>query len=162
LGFSKRKAAGVKLNAFSRGVIETFRLGFVATVTSDGRPSLSPKGTFVVLDEETIAFGEIRSPQTIANLGHCAEVEVNFVDQWKRKGVRVRGTTRIVESGSDEFARIYPEWETLWGDLAKRVNRIVVIPVEDAKPLTTPPYDDGATEEDMIVLYKAKYAEIYP
>ncbi len=162
MGSIKRAAAGMKLNAFSRSVIETFRLGFVASVTADGRPNVSPKGTFVVLDDETIAFGEIRSPGTMANLAHQPEVEVNFVDQWKRKGVRVRGKTRIIDRGTADFERLIPLWHELWGDLADRVNSIVLIPVAEVRLLTTPPYDTGATEAEMIATYKANYAEIYP
>jgi hypothetical protein len=152
----------MKLNAFSRRVIETFRLGFVATVTSDGRPNVSPKGTFVVLDDETIAFGEIRSPQTMANLEANREVEVNFVDQWLRKGVRIRGKAEVVGEGTPEFGRLLPLWRAEWGALADRVKAIVKIPIDEARPLVTPPYDDGATEEDMIALYKDKFAKIYP
>ncbi len=39
---------------------------------------------------------------------------------------------------------------------------IVRISAGEVRPLTTPPYDDGATEEEMIALYKAKFAEMYP
>ena len=152
----------MKLPDHARWVIETFRLGYVATVTTGGSPSVSPKGTFMVLDDETIAFGEIRSPQTITNLTQRPECEVNFVDPFARKGVRVRGRTSFVRRGSDEFAALIPAWQAIWGDLADRVNIIVKIEVAQARPLTTPPYDDGATEEEMIALYKQKYAEIYP
>jgi hypothetical protein len=38
----------------------------------------------------------------------------------------------------------------------------VVIQVSEVKPLSTPPYDDGVTEAEMIALYKEKYAEMYP
>lgn len=142
--------------------IEKWRLGFVATVTAGGRPSVSPKGTFIVVDSETIAFGEIRSPQTVANLTVNPELEVNFVDQFTRKGVRIRGQAEFLRPGSMPFDAIYPRFETLWGDLARRINLIVKIPVDQVKPLSTPPYDDGATEEEMIALYKAKFAEMYP
>ena len=37
--------------------VEKQRLGFVATVSATGEPNLSPKGTFVVLDDRTLAFG---------------------------------------------------------------------------------------------------------
>jgi predicted pyridoxine 5'-phosphate oxidase superfamily flavin-nucleotide-binding protein len=60
-------------------IIEQQRLGFVATAAPDGTPNLSPKGTFVVLDDVTIAFGEIRSPGTTRNLRENALIEVNFV-----------------------------------------------------------------------------------
>ncbi|MFV2053746.1 pyridoxamine 5'-phosphate oxidase family protein [Aliiroseovarius sp. YM-037] len=150
------------LPASAKHVIETFRLGYVATVTPGGRPSVSPKGTFVIIDDNTIAFGEIRSPQTLTNLSHLPECEVNFIDPFARKGVRVRGATSTVRRDTEAFATLYPQWETLWGDLAKRINVIVKIAVAEVKPLTTPPYDDGATEEEMVALYKQKYAEIYP
>lgn len=146
----------------ARQIIEQFPLGFVATVTQDGAPSLSPKGTFLILDNETVAFAEIRSPQTMANLAHRAEAEVNFIDIWKRKGVRIYGATDVVKRGSDSFTALLPKWETPFPALAPRINAIVRVAVERIKLMTTPPYDDGASEEEMIALYSAKFAEIYP
>ncbi|MEX0346515.1 MAG: pyridoxamine 5'-phosphate oxidase family protein [Rhizobiaceae bacterium] len=152
----------MKLNAFAIDLIAKFPLGFVATVNRAGKPRASPKGTFLVLDEETVAFGEIRSPGTMANLALEPELEVNFIDQWKRKGVRIRGTAEVFSRGESEFGALIPKWHEIWGDLANRINHIVRIPVAEVKSMTTPPYDDGATEEEMIALYKQKFAEIYP
>ena len=149
------------LDDFAKTVIARFPLGFVATVTSDGRPHLSPKGTFLVLDDTTIAFAEIRSPDTMANLAHQAIAEVNFVDQWLRKGVRVRGPVRIVEKGS-EFDSLIGKWRDVWGDLANRINALVLISADEIRQITTPPYDDGVTEEEMVALYKDKFGAIYP
>jgi len=151
----------MKLSASAVRCIEMWRLGFVATVTPGGRPSVSPKGTFIVVDEETIAFGEIRSPQTVANLTVNPELEVNFVDQFIRKGVRIRGQADFLRRGTAEYEALISEFTAIWGDLAERINMIVRIPVDEAKPLSTPPYDDGATEEEMIATYKAKFAEMY-
>ena len=138
-----------------------WRLGFVATVTPGGRPSVSPKGTFIVVDDETIAFGEIRSPQTVTNLTNMPECEVNFVDQFTRKGVRIRGHAEFLRRGTAAFEELIPVFAENWGALAERINMIVRIPVDEVKPLTTPPYDDGATEDEMITTYKAKFAEMY-
>ncbi|MDD9908386.1 MAG: pyridoxamine 5'-phosphate oxidase family protein [Ahrensia sp.] len=146
----------------AREIIEQFPLGFVATVTKDGAPSLSPKGTFLVLDDETLAFAEIRSPNTMANLAHRGEAEVNFIDIWKRKGVRVFGNVQSIERGSEDFDALYVNWEGPFPALAPRINAVVKIACERVKIMTTPPYDDGVTEEEMIALYKAKFAEIYP
>ena len=142
--------------------IERVRLGFVATVTPGGRPSLSPKGTFVVLDDKTVAFAEIRSPQTLTNLGHHPEVEVNFVDGFTRKGLRLRGQTSIIRKDTADWGAHLPQFQTLWPTLVERMNLIVKISVDEVKPLSTPPYDDGVTEEEMIALYKDKYARMYP
>lgn len=142
--------------------IEQWRLGFVATATPGGRPNLSPKGTFIVVDRETVAFGEIRSPQTVVNLTVNPELEINFVDQFVRKGVRIRGHAVFVRRGTAKFEALFPEFEALWGELAWRINLIVKVPVDEVRPLTTPPYDDGATEDEMVALYKKRFAEMYP
>lgn len=152
----------MKLPQSAIQTIEMWRLGFVASVTAGGRPNVSPKGTFIVLDEQTIAFGEIRSPQTLTNIQNNPELEINFVDQFTRKGVRIRGSAELVRRDTDAFNQIINEWISIWGDLAERINVIVKIPVDQVKPLTTPPYDDGATEDDFIALYKQKFAEMYP
>lgn len=149
------------LNTYAKTLIATFPLGFVATVTPEGHPAVSPKGTFLVLDDRTIAFGHIRSSGTLANLSRLPEAEVNFIDQWTRKGVRVRGPARIIPKG-EEFDSLIGRWRDVWGDLAERIEALVLITADEVKPLTTPPYDDGATEEEMIALYKAKFAGIYP
>ena len=145
-----------------KDLIARFPLGFVATVTPGGRPAVSPKGTFLVLDDRTIAFGEIRSPGTISNLGHQPELEVNFIDVFTRKGARLRGQAELLRRDTEAYDQLIPRFAEVWGDLANRINIIVRIAVDEVKPLTTPPYDDGATEEEMIALYKSKFAEFYP
>ncbi|MEM7216519.1 MAG: pyridoxamine 5'-phosphate oxidase family protein [Pseudomonadota bacterium] len=151
----------MSLNEFAKNLIERFPLGFVATVTEDGMPSLSPKGTFFVLDDETIAFGEIRSPQTMKNLAYQAKTEVNFIDIWLRKGIRVFGDVEICKRGTDEFNEVIHIWKEAFPALEPRINAIVKINAERVKTITTPPYDDGISEEEMIAMYKQKFAEIY-
>ena len=150
------------LPAAIQALIAKFPLGFVATVTPEDAPAVSPKGTFVVLDDQTIAFGNIRSPGTIANLRANPAVEVNFIDVFARKGARVAGTAKIVPRGDEAFDALWPRFQAEWGALADRISDIVVIAVETAKPVTTPPYDDGVTEDEMIALYKDKFARMYP
>jgi len=150
------------LSATAIDLIEQWRLGFVATVSAGGRPNVSPKGTFIVVDQHTLAFGEIRSPQTVTNLSNNPEVEINFLNQFTRKGLRVRGQAQIVRQGVPEFDALFPKFQTLWADLADRINLIVKIPVDSVKPLSSPPYDDGMTEDQFIAIYKQKFAEMYP
>jgi len=151
----------MKLPAGAQEIIANFPLGFVATVDADGSPCVSPKGTFLILDDETLAFGEIRSPKTLVNLQNNPEMEVNFVDVFLRKGVRVRGEVDIIARGEPEFDALLPRWQEVFGVLADRIAHIICLPVTEARPLTTPPYDDGATEEEMIALYKDKFGKIY-
>lgn len=74
-------------------------LGLVATVTPEGRPNLSPKGTTTVLDDELLMFADVSSPGTVANLGTNPPVEVNVVDPIARKGCRFKGTATVDRPG---------------------------------------------------------------
>lgn len=142
-------------------VITQQRLGFVATVDADGTPNLSPKGTMVILDDDHIAFGEIRSPNTIRNLRDRSAVEVNFVDPTARKGYRFKGTAEIVardEPGFDALLRAFERW----GDLSEHIRAVVRIRVERARPLTSPAYDHGATETELRRSWLAHLQEIQP
>jgi general stress protein 26 len=137
------------------------KFGYVATVAADGAPNVSPKGTFIALDSETIAFGEIRSPNTIANIAHDPRVEINMVDVFSRKGARFRGTARFVVRGEDEFVALYPRWEDIWGpEFCAMLNGFVVIRVRSAKPLTSPAYDLGAEEMALRADWLAKYTKM--
>lgn len=78
-----------------KDTVEKQRLGFVASVSEAGEPNVSPKGTFVVVDDQTLAFGDIRSPGTVANLRRSPAVEVNFVDPIRRKGFRAKGSASM-------------------------------------------------------------------
>jgi predicted pyridoxine 5'-phosphate oxidase superfamily flavin-nucleotide-binding protein len=142
-----------------RRVIEEHRLGFVATAAPDGTPNVSPKGTFAVLDDRTIAFGEIRSPVTIRNLRTNPRLEVNFVDVFVRKGYRFAGTATVVERGEAGFDILLPRLRTA---LAHRVRAIVMIAVTKALPLTSPAYDDGKTEPELRRAWTTRFRTIQP
>jgi uncharacterized protein len=142
----------------ARRLVEEQRLGFVATVCPDGSPNLSPKGTTTVLDDDHLAFADIRSPRTVANLRANPAVEINVVDPLTRKGFRFKGTARIVEDG--------PELETLL-DLYRRRGSasekrcIVVVKVEKAAPLISPVYDEGASEADVVARWRRYWNELW-
>jgi len=129
-------------------LIREQRLGFVATVNADGTPNLSPKGTFVVVDAATLAFGEIRSPGTLRNIAISPAVEVNFVDPFTRRGCRLFGTVRTVQPVEPEFAELLRLFGH-YGGLVPRIRAVILINVTRALPLRSPAYDDGASEEDV-------------
>ena len=74
-------------------------LGFVATVSRDGRPNLSPKGTTTVWDEHHLMFADIASPGTVENLASNPDVEINVVDPIVRKGYRFEGHATVHTGG---------------------------------------------------------------
>jgi predicted pyridoxine 5'-phosphate oxidase superfamily flavin-nucleotide-binding protein len=127
-------------------VVEEQRLGFVATVCPDGSPNLSPKGTTAVWDGDHLAFANIASPRTVANLRHNPRVEVNVVDQFVRKGFRFKGVASILESGAsyDQAIAFYRA-----RGVQSTIREVVLIRVHSAAPVISPAYDFGASEDEV-------------
>ena len=133
-------------------VVREQRLGFIATVCPDGSPNLSPKGTMKVWDDDHLAFADIASPVTVANLRHNPAIEINLVDPFSRKGYRFKGTAEIYTEGPnlERFIRLYTGGETtnLTG-VASLIRAAVVVRVTFAAPLVSPGYTGDITEDQM-------------
>lgn len=141
-------------------VVREQRLGFVATVSPDGRPNLSPKGTTTVWDDDHLVFADIRSPCTIANLRQNPAVEVNVVDWFIRKGYRFKGKATLLTEGPffEEVVAFY-EKQGLF-DAPRRIQTIVLIKVEEARFLISPGYDRGVSEEQVRKQWERYYKEL--
>jgi hypothetical protein len=147
------------LTADMQRVLREQRLGFVATVSPDGRPNVSPKGTTTVWDDDHIVFADIRSPQTVRNLLANPAVEVNVVDAVVRKGYRFRGTAAVHKKG-DAFERGIDFYKREFGLGRERIESIVIIRVEEAKALISPVYDSGLTEDEVRARWLAYWREL--
>src|SRR5262252_10107529 len=86
-----------------RAVIQSAHLCFAATVTPDGRPNVSPKGTIRVWDDSHLFFLDIASPGTRNNLEHAPWLELNVVDQISRRGYRFACSATLHYPGSDVY-----------------------------------------------------------
>ena len=129
-------------------LITNHRAGMVATINDDGTPSVSPKATFVILDDVRIAVGNLRSPGTVANLRKRPAVEVCFIDILTRKAVRVTGTATVVPTAKAGHALIEAfkrEWE-LYLD---HMSGFIDISVTAAELILSPGYDLGFTEDEL-------------
>ena len=145
-GWRKRRSTTAILTADMKRIVSEQRLGFVATVCSDGTPNLSPKGTTAVWDDDHLIFANIRSPGTLANLRKNANVEVNVVDPFASKGYRFKGVASILESGTlyDNVLAFYRG-----RGAQSAIREIVMIRVETAQPIDSPAYDLGLTEDQI-------------
>jgi predicted pyridoxine 5'-phosphate oxidase superfamily flavin-nucleotide-binding protein len=149
------------LTADMKRVVREQRLGYVATVNADGTPNLSPKGTFTVLDDATLAFAELRSPGTLRNVNANPAIEVNFIDPFVRKGYRFAGTATVIRRGAPGFNSLLSAFGDQ-GDLGSRMRAVVTIAVARALPITSPAYDRGATEAELRHLWTAKFRRLQP
>ena len=138
-----------KLTMPMKRLIENYNAGSVGTINDDGTPAVSPKATFVVVDEGCIAFGNIRSPGTVANVRLRPDVEVNFIDVLTRRAVRVKGRAEIVEKESEAGRRLLPAFEEHWAPYLPHMQCFVRIAVTHAELVLSPAYDIGHTADEL-------------
>ena len=131
------------------------KLGFVATVSPNGTPNLSPKGTISVLDENTLVFANIRSPQTIENLEKNPSIEINIVDLFSRRGYRFKGIAKIISDG-EEYNKILLSYKQ--NGIQTTIKSIVMVNVKQILEVTSPLYDVGYTEEELRIKWKKYYS----
>jgi predicted pyridoxine 5'-phosphate oxidase superfamily flavin-nucleotide-binding protein len=145
-------------------MVSHLRLCYVATVTPDGKPNLSPKGSLRVIDDDHLAFADIMSPATVRNLKSNPNIEVNMVDPFLRRGYRFKGVASIVTEG-ETFDLVANE---LWEREGRQypVNAVVHIAVQAALAVRSPAYvfNKGVKEEDVRRIWLERYgvAELEP
>ena len=129
-------------------------LGFVATINADGTPNLSPKGTLAVWDDDRLVFADIASPNTSANLERNGAVELNVVDPLIRRGYRFAGTAHVHRAGAifDAGIEFYERCGTVLA--GERIRAIVIVLVTSARPVRSPAYALGATEDELRSKYR--------
>ena len=134
-------------------------VAFVATVTPEGRPAVSPKATVVILDERRLAFSNLRSPSTIRNIMANPAVELNFIDVFRRKAVRVAGSASYARRDSARFRALLLQL-AIWSDYEARMQGIVEVEVEVAQMVLSPAYDRGATEANLVKQWFERYRHL--
>ena len=139
-----------------KNLLSKQKLGFVATVSPDNTPNLSPKGTITIWNNDLI-FADIKSPNTIANLQKNPSIEINVVDPISRKGYRFKGTAKIISEG-EEFNKIISHYKTQ--GIKSEINSIVSVKVESMHKVTSPLYDLGHSEEEIIAKWKKHYLSL--
>ena len=133
------------------------KLSYVATISHDGKPNLSPKGTLIGWTSNTLAFADIRSPDTMNNLQSNPNVEINAIDPFSRKGYLFRGRARILEKGPlyDEILDYYRSH-----NVKSPINSIVLVEVSEVTRVTSPLYDMGASEQEIKSKWKKHFENV--
>ncbi len=137
-----------------KNLVNFQKLGYVATVSPDGTPNLSPKGTIAILDDSRLVFANIRSPKTIENLTKNPSIEINVIDPFSRLGYRFKGLAQILSNGED-FENILDYFKQK--GIKSSISHIVVVDVTSFSEITSPSYDLGLKKDDLVKKWKQYY-----
>ncbi|SEP88603.1 hypothetical protein SAMN05421824_0592 [Hyunsoonleella jejuensis] len=145
------------MNEDIKKYIDQSVLCWLATVSQDNIPNVSPKEVFTYFENDII-IANIMSPQSAKNIKENPNVCLSFIDILVQKGYQVKGKAKII-------SKHQPEFEALKQPLLKITEgkfpfaSIFKISIESTKPIIAPKYMlyPETTEEDQIASAKRVY-----
>lgn len=150
------------LSEHHRKLIEKSVLCWVATVSKEGQPNVSPKEVFELYKNDRLLFAVIASPKTLKNIKQRPKVGVSCLDIWTQKGVQMDGVAEIIDSSHRDFV----ELEKLLNKKNKGVfkfRNIISIKITAAKTLLAPSYQFlKTTEKNQIINSEQTYGKHKP
>jgi len=114
-------------------------LCWLATVSNDGLPNVSPKEIFTNYGEEHIIIANIASPQSERNIEQNNQVCVSFIDILLQKGFQLKGQAEIIKQGDLEFMKM-EKVLTKFTEGKFPFESVFSIHVHSIKPIIAPKY----------------------
>lgn len=133
-------------------------LCWLATVSKEQMPNVSPKEIFTYYETDKIIVANIASPQTIKNIRQNEKVCISFIDILLQKGFQLKGTAEIIKKTDTGFA----DMEKVLLKMTEGkfpFSSITKITIEQAKAIIAPKYIlyPDTQEADQIASAKKAY-----
>lgn len=138
------------MNDDIRKSIDECVLCWLATADADGVPNVSPKEMFVAHGDKLL-IAHIASPESIKNIEARPEVCVSFVDVFKQKGYKLKGTARTVQKRETEYVPLSEKLYSLGGKDFD-IKSVIEISISGTSKIIAPSYWlFPNTSEEMIM-----------
>ncbi len=141
-----------------KNAVDNSVLSWLATVSVNNIPNVSPKEIFTYFGEDKIILANIASPQTVKNIKTNEQVCISFIDILVQKGFQIKGKASIINKTAIEYAIMEKELLKMTGGNFP-FSTITVINIETAKPILAPKYllYPNTTEAEQIESAKKAY-----
>lgn len=148
----------MKLTATVKESIEKSVLCWLATVSIDGVPNVSPKEIFAHFEGNSIIVANIASPQTVSNIKQSKHVCISFIDILVQKGYQIKGNAQIIPQSDSNFQAMEAILEKMTEGKFP-FTTITKIDVDTIKPIIAPKYllYPETTEEEQIASARKAY-----
>ena len=133
-------------------------LCWLATVSAERVPNVSPKEIFDYYELDTILIANIASPQSVRNIKQNPKVCVSFIDILIQKGYQLKGKAEIIGKTDSDFEEMEKVLIKMT-DGKFPFSTITKITVEQIKPIIAPKYllYPNTTESEQIESAKKAY-----
>jgi uncharacterized protein len=150
------------VNLLSEEVVEMASrsvLCWLATVSPDGQPNVSPKEIWAPFDAAHLVVANIASPTSVRNLRQSPRVCLSFIDILVQKGFKIAGTAQNIGRDDPSFG----PWAAPLLAMAEprfKVHSVIVIHASSVEPILAPSYrlyPSQTTEEGQIASARRTY-----
>ena len=86
-----------------REALERSVLCWLATVSEDGTPNVSPKEIFLPEGDRHVLIAHVASPRSVRNIRANPNVCLSFVEVFEQRGFKLNGSARVVEAGDPGY-----------------------------------------------------------
>jgi hypothetical protein len=148
----------MKLTKEIKEYIDKSILCWLATVSSENVPNVSPKEIFSHYETNKIIVANIASPQTVRNIKQNENVCISFIDILVQKGFQLKGKARIIGKTDFEFSEMEKILTEMTGGNFPFAT-ITEITLRQVKPIIAPKYIlyPETTETEQIESAKKAY-----
>ena len=95
--------AKIELTKEIKESIDKSVLCWLATVSAENIPNVSPKEIFNYFGTDKVIIANIASPQTVCNIKINKNVCISFIDILLQKGFQIKGKAEIIDETDTEF-----------------------------------------------------------
>lgn len=133
-------------------------LCWLATVSSENQPNVSPKEIFSYYRIDQIIIANIASPQSAKNIRANENVCISFIDILVQKGFKIKGIAKVVDQAHPDFL----DMEKVLLKMTEGkfpFKTIISIIIKKVNPIIAPRYlfYPETTEEAQVQSAKAAY-----
>lgn len=148
----------MEINAEVQKSISKSVLCWLATVSSDNIPNVSPKEIFKYYEPNNIIVANIASPQTVKNINSNPNVCISFIDILLQKGYQIKGKAQIIKKTDVEFSKM-EQVLNIMTEGKFPFSSVTKISAIQIKPIIAPKYIlyPDTTEEEQIASAKNLY-----
>ena len=134
-----RKLKKMELTTEIKEYISRSVLCWLATVSSENIPNVSPKEIFNYYKTDKIIVANIASPQTVRNIKQNPNVCISFIDILIQKGFQIKGKAKILKKVDLEFLEAEKILTKMTGGNFP-FSTITEIEIEQIKQIVAPKY----------------------
>lgn len=141
-----------------RECIDRSVLCWLATVSKENMPNVSPKEVFRAYGSNAIIVANIASPKTVRNIKQNENVCISFIDILVQKGFQVKGKAKIIGKTDSGFSEMQNVLIEITGGKFPFAT-ITEITLDTVKPIIAPKYIlyPETTEKQQIESAKKVY-----